>query len=151
MEEPAPTATVDRPTRRLGTYMAVLAVLQAAVVLVDSDVPDSFIVPAALGVVVSLALRAGRRWARTVLIAMSCFGVVVLLLGAASGDVQLGERLAAAGWALATVLDIVALAFTVPEAGVGLGLPERWRPWASSRDFHLVILGSGIVGLFVPA
>lgn len=142
---------VDPPTRRLGTYMAILSVLQAGFVLVDPDVADSFAVASAFGLVLALALRAGRRWARTVLVALSCGGVALLVLAALFGAEQPSDRLAAAGWALATVLDIVALAFTVPQAGVALGLPERWRPWATSRDFHLVILGTGLVGLFVPA
>lgn len=151
IEEGGPTDVVDRPTRRLGTYMALLAVLQGAVVFIDGNVPDSFVAPTVLALVLSLALRGGRRWARTVLIVMSCLGVGLLLLGPVFGGEQLTDRAAGLGWALATVLDIVALAFTVPEAGVGLGLPERWRPWATSRDFHLVVLGTGIVGLLVPA
>lgn len=150
-EEERSADAVDAPTRRLGTYMAILSVLQAGSVLVDGNVADSFAVASAFGFVLALALRAGRRWARSVLVALSCGGVVLLVLAAMFGAEQPADRLAAVGWALATVLDIVALAFTVPAAGVALDLPERWRPWATSLEFHLVILGTGIVGLFVPA
>lgn len=149
IEEGGGTDVVDRPTRRLGTYMAVLSVLQGVMVVVDANLPDTFLVPTALSLALALALRAGMAWARTVLIAMSCLGVVVLLFGAAAAS-QFSDQLVGVGLAFATALDIVALAFTVPAAGVGLGLPERWRPWASSRDFHLVILGTGLVGLLLP-
>lgn len=43
---------------------------------------------------------------------------------------------------------MAALAFTVPEAGPAGGVPESWRPWATSDWLHLTLLLAGLVAAF---
>lgn len=138
----------DLPTRRLGTYLAIVYGVVFAARLLGIGPTWGFRIDliAALSLWAALAMRDEKRWGRTVLVVLTVIGLAFTLLIAAFADISPGLRLLL-GWGLIVgFLDLCAIAFTLPEEGVALGLPQRWRPWATSNALHLFILVTGLLG-----
>lgn len=146
----SPTSTFDPATHRLGTYLAVVYGVQFVAHLVGIGVEGIRIELLHLLLIwAAIAMRDGRRVGRTVLVWFSivCMALMaILLLIAAAAHAVLVALVLAFGALL--FLQLVAVAFAVPAEGVALGLPERWRPWATSRALHLVLLVIGLLGVF---
>lgn len=146
----------DPVTARLGSYLAIGFGAQLACHLLGVGVSGGrtrieWVHPVLVGL--SVLLARGARPARTLLLATTWVFfllaslLVVIAVAAASvlGMVLSGTALALAG------LQMVALAFTVPDAGVAGGLPEDWRPWATSQWLHLSILLGALVAAVTAA
>jgi hypothetical protein len=138
----------DLPTRRLGTYLAILAgvVFVARLVGIGPSWAYRIDLIALLSLWAALSLRNGKRWGRTVLVALTLIGVAFTLLIALFADIAFGFRVLLAWGLLSLALELCAIAFTLPEEGAALGLPEAWRPWATSNALHLFILVIGLLG-----
>lgn len=152
MSDPyAGEAGVDAATYRLGTYLAIVAGAQFVVNLAGGGrlgLRVDFV--NVLAIAAALALRNGRRWGRTALLALGLLGLFLLFGFLLASDIERATgRLVFACAGVYTALEVVALAYTIPEEGVALGLPEGWRPWATSPALHGVILVVGLVGLFL--
>jgi hypothetical protein len=146
----------DLATVRLGTYLAIGFTVQLVVHLLGVGVPGGrarieFFHPFLIAL--SVLLARGVRPARTLLLVVTwIFGLLAsfLLVIAATSLSVLGLLLCGVAFAVVTA-QMVALCFTVPEAGVPGGVPERWRPWATSQWLHLTILLAGMVAAFTAA
>ncbi|HEX9969682.1 MAG TPA: hypothetical protein VGB03_06050 [Acidimicrobiales bacterium] len=139
----------DLPTRRLGTYLAVVSGIAFVAHLLGIGVRWGFRIDvgALLGLWLALSLRNGKLWARTILVVLIGIGMAIAFGGMAFADIGVGWRVLLAWGVVSLGLELCAVAFTLPEEGVSLGLPEHWRPWAASRGLHLFVLVSGLVGV----
>lgn len=140
----------DEATLRLATILLVVAGVQAGANLLgfgSTGLRVDFV--NLLTLWAAFALRNGRRWGRSALLALALLGLFLVFAFLLASDTARGEGRLLFGSALVyTVLEITALAYTLPEEGVALGLPEAWRPFATSPVLHTVILVAGLVGVF---
>lgn len=138
----------DLPTRRLGAFLAVVAgaTFVARLLGIGPFGGFRFDLIALLSLWAARSLRDGRRGGRTVLVVLTVTGLALGLLVAAFADIAPGLRLLLGCALVVGILHLCAIAFTLPDEGVALGLPERWRPWASSNALHLFILVTGLLG-----
>lgn len=143
----------DTVTARLGIYLTIGFTVQLVCHLLGVGVAGGgarieWVHPFLIGLTV--ALTCGVRQARTLLLVvtfvfMTLASFVVVI--AFTTFSPLGLVLSAGLMALAAA-QMVALAFTVPEAGLAGGVPETWRPWATSDWLHLLLLLAGLVAAF---
>ena len=144
----------DPATARLGTYLAIGFTAQLVAGLLGVGLAGGrgarieLVHPFLIALAVALAC--GVRQARTALLVVT---FVFLVLASFVGAVAF-TTWSVVGMVLSTLLlglaagQMAALSFTVPEAGVPPGVPERWRPWATSEWLHLSILLAALVAAF---
>ncbi|MGH9165374.1 MAG: hypothetical protein ACRDZW_07685 [Acidimicrobiales bacterium] len=140
----------DPVTVRLGTYLGVGFTSQLVCHLLGVGVSGSgarieWVHP--ILIALAAALTRDVRQARTLLLIATWF---FLLLASFLAVIAL-TALSVVGLVLAALLvglaagQMVALAFTVPSAGLAGGVPESWRGWATSDWLHLSLLLAGLV------
>jgi hypothetical protein len=143
----------DPTTARLGTYLAIAFTVQLVCHLVGVGIAGGgarieWVHP--LLIALSAALACGVRQARTLLLVVSFVFMTLasfLVVIAFTTFSPIGLVLAT-GLTVLAAAQMVALAFTVPEAGPAGGVPETWRPWATSDWLHLTLLLAGLVAAF---
>lgn len=143
----------DAPTARLGTYLVIGFAVQLIVHLLGVGVSGGgarieWVHPFLIAL--SMGLACGIRQARTLLLIVTFVFMVLasfVVVVAFTTWSPLGFVLSGGLMALAAA-QMVALAFTVPEAGLAGGVPEHWREWATSDWLHLVILLAALVAAF---
>lgn len=136
----------DPVTARLGSYLAIGFGAQLLFRLAGATGARLELVHPAL-IALSVALACGVRQARTLLlVATWVFGMLACFLAVIAFTTLslVGLMLSCALVALAAA-QMAALAFTVPAAGLAGGVPETWRPWATSDRLHLTLLLAGLV------
>ncbi|HZQ29336.1 MAG TPA: hypothetical protein VFA94_16695 [Acidimicrobiales bacterium] len=144
---------VDRPTRRLGTYMAVGYAVQFCAHLVGIGIRHGFRIELLhpFFFAAAMAMRAGRVWGRSVLLVVNGF---LLVVGVAVGLFATSRSTAFVPLVLFAIavsgLTIAAVDFTIPERPPLIRLPESWRPWATSSWAHLIVLISMLLAAFQP-
>ncbi|MGI8683494.1 MAG: hypothetical protein ACR2MO_00045 [Acidimicrobiales bacterium] len=143
----------DPTTARLGIYLAIAFGVQLVCHLLGVGIADGgarieWVHPFLIGL--SVALACGIRQARTLLLivtfifmTLASFVVVIAFTTGSSVGFVLSTGLMAL-----MAAQMAALAFTVPDAGLAGGVPETWRPWATSDWLHLTLLLAGLVAAF---
>ncbi|HET7488333.1 MAG TPA: hypothetical protein VFJ85_10420 [Acidimicrobiales bacterium] len=144
----------DLPTARLGIYLAIGFTVQLVTGLLGIGLGHAGAMRVAwvhpILIALAVALACGVRQARTILLIVTWMFLLLasfVFVVALTALSPLGMVLSGGLVALAAV-QMVALAFTVPDAGLASGVPERWRRWATSDWLHLVILLSGLLAAF---
>lgn len=143
----------DATTARLGVYLAIAFGVQLVCHLLGVGIAGGgarieWVHPFLIGL--SAALACGVRQARTLLLVVTFVFMTLasfLVVIAFTKWSPLGFVLATGLMSLAAA-QMVALAFTVPEAGLAAGVPEHWRTWATSDWLHLTLLLAGLVAAF---
>lgn len=148
--------STDLATARLGTYLAIGFTVQMVVHLLGVGVPGGRMRIEVFHpglIALSVLLARGVRPARTVLLVVTwLFGLLASFLVVIAFTSLSVLGLLLSGLAFAVVAgQMAALCFTVPEAGLPGGVPEHWRPWATSQWLHLSILLAGILAAFTAA
>ncbi|MDP9386351.1 MAG: hypothetical protein M3Q48_00085 [Actinomycetota bacterium] len=150
------TLSDDPATARLGSYLAIAFGAQLVCHLLGVGVAGGeprvewlhpFLVAAAVG------LACGVRQARTVLLVVhfSFFVLASFLVVIAFTTWSLVGLILSLLLLSVAAAQMVALAFTVPAAGTAGGVPEGWRPWATSEWLHLSLLLAGLVAAVTGA
>lgn len=144
--------TSDITTLRLGQFLTIVFTVQflCHLIGVGTGSGTRFDIVYPPMIVLAVLLTRGVRQARTLLlVATWVLGLMVsfLVVVAFTTGSLLGMVLSSAGLALLAA-QMVALSFTVPEAGVAGGVPERWRSWGTSIWLHLLILLAGLMATF---
>lgn len=143
----------DTATARLGSYLTIGFTVQLVCHLLGVGIAGGgarieWVHP--FLITLSVALACGIRQARTLLLVVTFVFLVLasfLVAIAFTTWSPFGFVLSCGLFALAAA-QMVALAFTVPEAGLAGGVPEEWREWATSDWLHLLILLAGLVAAF---
>lgn len=146
----------DPPTARLGIYLAIGFTSQLVCHLLGVGVAGGgarieWVHPFLIAL--AGALACGIRQARTLLLVltfvfMTLASFVVVI---AFTSLNLVGLVLSGGLLALAAAQMVALAFTVPDAGLAGGVPEHWRTWATSDWLHLVLLLAGLVAAFTAA
>jgi hypothetical protein len=146
--------SADPTTVRLGSYLAIGFTAQLVTGLLgvglagDGGARVELVHPFLIGLAVALAC--GVRQARTALLVVT---FVFLVLASFVAAVAF-TTWSVVGMAVSALLlglaagQMAALSFTVPDAGLPAGVPERWRAWATSEWLHLAILLAALVAAF---
>ncbi|MGH9154336.1 MAG: hypothetical protein ACRD1K_00420 [Acidimicrobiales bacterium] len=138
----------DGPTARLGAYLAIGfgAQLLFHLLGVSGGRARIELIHPVL-IILAVLLARGVRPARTaLLIGTWAFGMLAsFLMVIAFTTVSVVAMVLSSLLVGLAAGQMVALAFTVPEAGLAGGVPEAWRPWATSEWLHLTLLLAGLV------
>ena len=143
----------DAVTARLGIYLAIGFGVQLVCHLLGVGISGGgarieWVHPFLIAL--SVGLACGVRQARTLLLVIT----FVFMTLASFVVVIAFTTLSVVGLVLSTGLmalaaaQMAALAFTVPDAGLAGGVPETWRPWATSDWLHLLLLLTALAAAF---
>lgn len=146
--------SADPTTARLGSYLAIGFTAQMVAGLLgvglagDGGVRLELVHP--FLVALAVALSCGVRQARTALLVVTfVFLVLASFVAAVAFTTWSVVGMAVSGLLLGLAsAQMAALSFTVPDAGLPAGVPERWRAWATSEWLHLAILLAALVAAF---